>query len=124
MNSAVLDMTMDELEVCKLNDLVEGSGVCALLPDGQQVALFYLKGESRLFAIGNHDPLGKANVLSRGIVGDVRGEPVVASPLYKQHFSLLDGRCMEDETVRVPVYPVRLEGERVFLGLTPERTGE
>lgn len=124
MNSAVLDMTRDEMEVCQLDDLVAGSGVCALLPDGRQVALFYLEDESRLFAIGNHDPIGKANVLSRGIVGDVRGEPVVASPLYKQHFSLLDGRCLEDETVGVPVYPVRLEGQRVLLGLTPEAAGE
>jgi nitrite reductase (NADH) small subunit len=52
-------------------------------------------------------------VLSRGIVGDLRGELVVASPVYKQHFSLVSGRCLEDPAVRVAVFPVRLEGDMV-----------
>ena len=61
-------------------------------------------------AIGNRDPFSGANVLSRGIVGDLNGEVVVASPVYKQHFSLLTGRCIEDASVSVPVYPVHVEG--------------
>ena len=48
-------------------------------------------------------------MLSRGIVGDLKGELVVASPVYKQHFSLRTGRCIEDATVRVPVYAARVE---------------
>ena len=60
--------------------------MCALL-DGQQVAMFRV-GDA-VHAIGNHDPASGANVLSRGIVGDVAGELVVASPMYKQHFSLV-----------------------------------
>jgi nitrite reductase (NADH) small subunit len=84
---------------------------------GEQVALFYLPGErSELYALANRDPIGKANVLSRGIVGDVKGELVVASPLYKQHFSLETGACLEEEGVRVEVYPVRLEGDSVLIG--------
>jgi nitrite reductase (NADH) small subunit len=47
-------------------------------------------------------------VLSRGIVGDRAGEPTVASPMYKQVFSLLDGRCLDETDVAVPRYPVRL----------------
>ncbi len=50
-----------------------------------------------------------ANVLSRGIVGDLNGELVVALPVYKQHFSLLTGRCIEDASVRIPVYAARVE---------------
>ncbi|EHI14964.1 nitrite reductase small subunit [Mycolicibacterium thermoresistibile ATCC 19527] len=46
--------------------------------------------------------------MSRGIVGDRRGEPTVASPLGKQVFSLLDGRCLDDEAHRLPVYDVRV----------------
>jgi nitrite reductase (NADH) small subunit len=38
---------------------------------------------------------------------------VVASPIYKQHFSLLTGTCLEDETVKVPVFPIRIENGRV-----------
>jgi nitrite reductase (NADH) small subunit len=33
---------------------------------------------------------------------------VIASPLYKQHFSLHDGRCLEDADVAVATYPVRV----------------
>jgi nitrite reductase (NADH) small subunit len=40
---------------------------------------------------------------------------VVASPLYKQHFSLLTGRCIEDEAVSVPVYRAAVHGEDVLI---------
>jgi nitrite reductase (NADH) small subunit len=40
---------------------------------------------------------------------------VVASPLYKHHFSLRTGRCLEDESVGVKVYPVLLDGEQIRL---------
>jgi nitrite reductase (NADH) small subunit len=97
---------------CKRDDLVEGSGVCALV-NGQQVALFYLPDEQpALYAIDNYDPIGRANVLGRGIVGDVRGELVVASPLYKEHFSLVTGRCLEKDYA-VRIWPVRRNGDNI-----------
>lgn len=90
--------------VCAVADLVPGAGVAARLGD-HQVAVFYLPGDDReLYALGNYDPIGEANVLARGILGDLNGEPVVASPLYKHHFSLVDGRCLEHDGVQVPVY--------------------
>lgn len=101
--------------LCAKADLVPDSGVCALWR-GQQIALFYIPGYGQeLFAIGNNDPFSGANVLARGIVGDLRGQVVVASPIYKQHFSLTSGICLEDESVRVPVFAVRLRGEVVEL---------
>jgi NAD(P)H-dependent nitrite reductase small subunit len=66
-------------------------------------------------AIGNHDPFSRANVLSRGIVGDLKGELVVASPVYKQHFSLASGRCLEDPSVRLQVYLTCREGELIWV---------
>jgi nitrite reductase (NADH) small subunit len=104
------------INVCKASDLLPDSGVCALV-EGQQVAIFHLPKEGALYAIHNYDPIGKANVLSRGIVGDIQGEPVVASPLYKQHFSLLTGQCLEDETINVPVFLVRVIEGRVEIGI-------
>ena len=101
------------IPVCRLADIVPNTGVCALV-DGRQVAVFRLDDDS-LHAIDNFDPFSRANVLSRGIVGDIKGELVVASPVYKQHFSLISGQCLEDPAVRVPVYPVQLEGDRVCL---------
>jgi nitrite reductase (NADH) small subunit len=47
-------------------------------------------------------------VLSRGIVGDRGGEPVVASPIYKQAFSLVTGRCLDEPGQEVDVFAVTL----------------
>ncbi|GAB5451273.1 MAG: nitrite reductase small subunit NirD [Halioglobus sp.] len=107
--------TMDWQLICSRQDLVAGGGVCALV-NHAQVALFYLPGETpELYAIGNFDPLGQANVLSRGIVGSLGERLVVASPLYKQHYDLVTGECLEDDTVRVPVYHARFDGDSVLL---------
>jgi len=103
--------------VCQLDDIVPNTGVCALV-GGRQVAVFRLDDDS-VYAIDNHDPYSRANVLSRGIVGDLKSELVVASPVYKQHFSLTSGKCLEDPGVRVPVYPVRLDGTTVLVQSAP-----
>jgi NAD(P)H-dependent nitrite reductase small subunit len=99
--------------VCPLAQIVPNTGVCALAGE-RQVAVFRLDDDS-VYVIGNHDPFSKANVLSRGIVGDLKGELVVASPVYKQHFSLATGQCLEDPDVRVPVYAVRIENETIWV---------
>jgi nitrite reductase (NADH) small subunit len=99
--------------VCKLADIVPNTGVCALV-GGCQVAVFRL-GDDSIHAVGNYDPFSRANVLSRGIVGDIRGELVVASPVYKHHFSLTSGQCLEEPEVRVPVFSVRVDDGLVLV---------
>ncbi len=99
--------------VCNVTRLIENAGVCAFL-DGLQIAIFYLPNtDLKLYAINNFDPIGKAQVLSRGIVGDMKGQKVVASPLYKHHYSIETGVCLENPEVTVPVYACRIEGEQV-----------
>ena len=92
---------------CPMHRLLPGRGVAVLLPGGAQAALFLLPDE-KLFAVGNIDPFGRAAVMSRGITGDRRGEPTVASPLGKQVFSLVDGRCLDDQEKALPIYDVRV----------------
>lgn len=99
------------IEVCKLDDIVADTGVCALV-DEKQVALFKTKSGD-LFAIDNYDPFSKANVLSRGIVGSIGDKLVVASPIYKQHFCLETGVCLEDESVRLNIYQVKAANDAV-----------
>ncbi|MGH8119149.1 MAG: nitrite reductase small subunit NirD [Gammaproteobacteria bacterium] len=93
--------------VCKVDDLIDNIGVCALV-HGRQIAIFRLSGSKNLYAIDNHDPCSDANVLSRGIVGDLKGQVVVASPIYKQHFNLQTGQCLEDVSVKLATHPVRI----------------
>jgi len=82
------------------------------------VAVFRVR--DAIHAIGNLDPASGAQVLARGIVGDAGGEPVVASPMYKQHFSLIDGRCLEEPQWSVPVHEARmLDGEVLVRASAP-----
>lgn len=107
------------IDVCSVDDLQPDSGVCASV-NGRQVALFYMPSEQALYAIDNYDPFGKANVLSRGMIGDIGSQPMVASPLYKQHFNLVTGVCFEDQTVKVETYDVRIEHNRVAVKVRDE----
>jgi NAD(P)H-dependent nitrite reductase small subunit len=98
--------------VCGLDDILDGAGVCALV-DGEQVALFRVGDE--VFAVENRDPFSAANVISRGLVGDLAGQLVVASPVYKQHFNLRSGRCLEDEAVSLRTWPCGLLDGRIWV---------
>jgi NAD(P)H-dependent nitrite reductase small subunit len=103
------------IDLCALTDLPPNTGLAARVGD-TQIALFHLPDtEQKVFALSNHDPKSGANVLARGILGDIKGERVVASPLYKQHYRLTDGQCLEDEGVKVPVWTTRIEGGRVLV---------
>lgn len=93
--------------VCPAERVESGRGVAVLLPDGGQAALFRDRA-GRLYAIGNIDPFTGAGVLCRGLLGSAQDRPYVASPLLKQRFDLTDGRCLDDETVAVASYPVRV----------------
>lgn len=114
---------MNWIKVCEVSELTPEVGVAALVKE-HQVALFYLPAlgaasdaapASVLYALDNWDPQGEAFVISRGIVGDLGGVPCVASPLYKHHYALADGRCLEDGEVALRPWPVRLEGDSVYI---------
>ena len=100
--------------VCELAALPEQGGRSAWL-EGRVLALFRL-GE-HVYALDGVDPLAGVAVLGRGLVGDAGGEPVVASPLYKQRYALMDGRCLDDPALSVACWPVRLEGSEVWVQL-------
>jgi nitrite reductase (NADH) small subunit len=100
-------MTIDvDTWVCVAStaDLEPDAGVAVRL-GSNQVALFLV--DDALYAIDNLDPFSGTNVLARGIVGDRAGEPKVASPVYKQNFSLRTGICLDDPTVSVRTWAVR-----------------
>ncbi|MCH8550637.1 MAG: nitrite reductase small subunit NirD [Natronospirillum sp.] len=95
------------------SDLIPGSGVGALAGE-LQIALFWLPElYDTLYAVTNYCPFSGVHLIARGIVGDVGGEPVVASPLYKQHFSLLDGRCLEDPEQKLQVFQARFYRDEI-----------
>jgi len=106
--------------ICQLEDIAINTGVAALFNE-KQVAIFKVKTEygtqssEQVFAISNYDPFSGANVLSRGIVGSLGGELVVASPIYKQHFYLSSGICVEENSIQLETWQVKVEDNAVFL---------
>ena len=105
--------------VCALDNLIPGTGVCALV-GGRQIAVYQVDGQT--YALDNFDPGSRANVLSRGLTGDLQNERVVASPIYKHHFALASGRCIEDPTFSVSAYATRLVGDTVQVEIPRERS--
>lgn len=104
-------------EICKLDDIIPETGVCALI-DGEQVAVFRTQ-QDEVFALNNFDPFSHANVISRGLLGscEMDGQKVryVASPIYKQRFDLATGKCLDDEQVILKSYPVRVKSGVVLI---------
>jgi len=106
--------------LCRYEDLASNAGVTVYY--GQtQIALFLLKNRAdtaeRIYAVSNKDPFSGANVIGRGIVGDVDGIAAVASPLYKQHFNLSTGECIESPDVRLTTWPVRANKGMIEIGV-------
>lgn len=101
--------------LCRRDDLVANSGIVAW-HQGAQIALFYLPADDQVYAIDNRDPKSGANVIGRGLIGSIKGDLVIASPIYKQHFRLHDGTCLEYPDQRLKTWPVRLNGDAVEIG--------
>ena len=99
-------------DICAIDEIVLNTGMAARI-EGRQVAVF--RTDEGVFAIANHDPFSGANVLSRGIIGDVGGKLVVASPVYKQHFCLRTGICLEDDSVSVSIWPAQARDGRILI---------
>jgi len=108
--------------VCEAGDILPGTGVCALV-DGVHVAIFRVEPvgaapqPSQYFAIDNVDPRSRASVLARGLVGSLGERIVVASPLYKNHFDLRSGECIETPEHSVRAHAVRVQDGRVHVAL-------
>lgn len=103
--------------VCALGDILPNTGICALV-GGRQVAIFHVENAAeRLYATDNVDPHSGASVLSRGLVGSLGGRVVVAAPLYKHHFDLRSGECLEAPERSVATYPVRVQDGTVFVAV-------
>ncbi len=92
--------------VCPVSGIEVEGGVAALVR-GEAVAVFRTY-DGGLFALGNYDPVARASVLARGIVGTRGDVPFVASPMHKQAYDLRTGSCLDDAALAVPTYDVRV----------------
>jgi len=100
-------------DLCSRDDLVPGSGVAVKI--GNEAAALYWPDAAReqLYALSHRDPFSQAEVLAWGLLCEHEGEWSVAAPLYKQHFRLCDGVCLEQPDVVLSGWPLRFNGDRV-----------
>jgi nitrite reductase (NADH) small subunit len=102
-------------DVCALSQVPIGRAVCVLI-GGEQVALVRTTDDD-LYAVGNYDPIGRAMVMSRGLVGSRGDLDVLVSPLHKQAYDLATGRCLDAEQTWLPVYDVQVVDGQVQVAL-------
>lgn len=103
-------------KVCTLEEIPPQAGIGAQL-GSQAIALFRL--DETVYALDDHEPGTEANVLSRGLLGDSDGEPLVISPLYKQRFRLRDGQSLDNPALYQRCWPVKIEQGKVWVASTP-----
>ncbi|MEM9155989.1 MAG: nitrite reductase small subunit NirD [Cyanobacteria bacterium P01_F01_bin.33] len=104
------------ITICSLNAITPNTGVSALV-ETTQVAIFRIAETDEVYAINNFDPFSQAFVMSRGLIGDRQGVLKVASPIYKQNFDLKTGNCLDDDKVKLSVYPTRVVDGQVQIQL-------
>ncbi|KLQ68226.1 nitrite reductase [Enterobacter hormaechei subsp. steigerwaltii] len=100
-------------EICNIDEIPEQAGIGAHL--GRKPIALFRFGKT-VYALDDREPGSRANVLSRGILGDAAGEPVVISPLYKQRIRLRDGCQAESGAPAVRAWPVKIENGKVWVG--------
>ncbi len=84
-----------------------------------EIAVFRFDSRGEWYASQNTCPHKREAILSRGILGDQQGVPKVACPMHKKTFSLETGECLTGESYKVEVFPVRIEGDDVYVELPP-----
>jgi len=104
------------LRACTVEDVPEDGGACVKFGD-QQIAIFNFTSRGEWYATQNLCPHKMQMALSRGMIGDIHGEPKVACPFHKKNFSLDTGCNLNGEHYLIKTYPVKVADNVVFIGI-------
>ncbi|MDN5204339.1 nitrite reductase small subunit NirD [Fulvivirgaceae bacterium BMA10] len=100
-----------------VEDIPNDNGICIKVR-GQQIAVFNFNKRNEYYAVENLCPHKRQMILSRGIIGDMQGEPKVACPFHKKTFSLKSGKNLNGEDYCIKTYPIKIEEGSMFIGFT------
>ena len=92
-------------------------GACVKYKD-LQIAVFNFERLNTWYACQNLSPEKQEMVLSRGMIGDHKGIPMVACPLHKKTFSLENGENLNSDLDPIAVYPIKIEDDFVYVGFS------
>lgn len=99
----------------KTSDFPTEGGGCIKYKD-KQIAVINFSRRNEWFACQNVCPHKMEMVLSRGMIGSANEIPKIACPMHKKTFSLVDGSNLNGEDYSIATYPVKIEGNEVFVG--------
>ncbi len=102
---------------CSAKDVPQNGGVCVKYKN-EQIALFHFTRREEWYATQNECPHRMQMALSRGMIGTQGEEPKVACPFHKRTFSLKTGECLNGEECAIKTFPVKVEEDKVFIGIT------
>ena len=103
-------MTEIWAEIGSLADIPRRGSRC--VTNGATTIAVFRTGDDQVFALEDRCP-HRAGPLSQGIVHD----GCVTCPLHNWVISLATGTAQGADKGRVRTFPVRLDGERIFIGL-------
>jgi nitrite reductase (NADH) small subunit len=95
----------------------KNGGACIKYKD-KQIAVFNFAREGTWYACQNACPHKMEMVLSRGMIGEENLVPKVACPMHKKTFSLKTGENLNGELEAIATYPVKVEGDVVYVGFS------
>ncbi|GAB3759020.1 nitrite reductase small subunit NirD [Spirosoma pomorum] len=101
---------------CRVDDIPEDGGACALI-EGRQIAIFNFTRRGEWYATDNECPHRHQMALSRGMIGSQGDEPKVACPFHKRTFSLQTGQCLTGDDYQIATFPVKIVDEMVYIGI-------
>jgi nitrite reductase (NADH) small subunit len=100
-----------------VNAFPKDGGACVKYKD-LQIAVFNFERLNTWYASQNLSPEKQEMVLSRGMIGDHNGTPMVACPLHKKTFSLETGENLNGDLEPIAIYPVKIENNIVYIGFS------
>jgi nitrite reductase (NADH) large subunit len=106
------------VKLASVRDVPQDGGIAVRYGDAQ-VAVFHFASRGEWYATQNMCPHRRDMVLARGIIGDQAGSPKVACPMHKKTFALDSGECLSGDPYRIATFPVRVDGDDVYVELPP-----
>jgi nitrite reductase (NADH) large subunit len=109
------------VRLASVRDVPRDGGI-AVRYGSAQIAIFHHAARGEWYATQNACAHTGAMVLARGLLGDEQGVPKVACPLHKKTFDLESGACLSKDAPGITTFPVRVDGDGVWVELPPVDT--
>ena len=112
--------TLSWVEVGEVADWPQVDGGHAVKYGKSQLAIYNFTSRGEWYAAQNMSPDTRTFAMSRGMIGDKSGVPMVADPILKKIFALETGECLSDPgAFQLLTFRAKAECGKVFVELPP-----